>query len=901
MSEADGTPIGFTRTHSLCPRWHWVTRDSGRRCLSGSRELQQSGTYTLVANERDGDATNDYTISLNAVGIIVTPTSGLVTTENGGTAPFTVVLNTTHRRSSPSTSAPTPHQDHVSTAPSPSPPPDWIAQTVTSPVSMTPLVDGDVAYSILTAAAAARQRLQRHRCHDVSLINTDNDAAGITVTPTAGWSPPRTAAPPFTVVLNSSPPPFTIDISAPTPPKARSSPAHVHRRRLDMPRPSPSPVSMTPSSMATSPTPSSPPPPSATTAPTTASMPMMSASPTPTTTPPASPSPPPPGWSPPRTAAPLPSPSSSTPAHRRCHDRHQQRDTTEGTATGALTFSATDWNIAQTVTVTGVDDALVDGDVAYSVLTAAAASDDSAYDGIDADDVSLINTDNDAAGITVKPTTGLVTTENGGTAQFTVVLNSQPTADDTIGISSSDTSEGTADVSSLTFTAANWNVAQTVTVTGVDDAVVDGDVAYSIVTAAALSGDSDYSGLDAADVSLTNTDNDAAGITVTPTTGLVTTENGGTAQFCVVLNSQPTADVTIGISSSDTSDGTAVVSSLTFTAANWDVAQTVTVTGVDDALVDGDVAYSIVTAAAQCGDSDYSGLDADDVSLTNTDNDAAGITVTPPAAWSPPRTAARPPSPWSSTASPPPMSRSASAAATPPRARQICRRSRSRPANWNVAQTVTVTGVDDALVDGDVAYSILTAAAVSGDSDYNGLDADDVSLTNTDNDAAGITVTPTTGLVTTENGGTAPFTVVLNSQPTADVTIGLSSSDPTEGTADVVVADLHGQRTGTWPRPSPSPVSMMPWSMAMSPTRSSPRRRQQRQRIQRRERERCRGHQHRQRRRRHHRHPHLRAGHHRERRHGALHRGPQHPAHSRCHHRPEQYRPHRGNGRCVGP
>ena len=47
----------------------------------------------------------------------------------------------------------------------------------------------------------------------------------------------------------------------------------------------------------------------------------------------------------------------------------------------------------------------------------------------------------------------------------------------TIALSSSDTTEGTVGPASLTFTTANWNVAQTVTVTGVDDAVVDGDVA----------------------------------------------------------------------------------------------------------------------------------------------------------------------------------------------------------------------------------------------------------------------------------------------------------------------------------------------------------------------------------------------------------------------------------------
>ena len=61
----------------------------------------------------------------------------------------------------------------------------------------------------------------------------------------------------------------------------------------------------------------------------------------------------------------------------------------------------------------------------------------------------------------------------------------------------------------------------------------------------------------------------------------------------MVLTAQPTADVTIDLSSSDTDRRARSPASLTFTAANWNVAQTVTVTGVDDALVDGDVAYTI--------------------------------------------------------------------------------------------------------------------------------------------------------------------------------------------------------------------------------------------------------------------------------------------------------------------
>ena len=49
----------------------------------------------------------------------------------------------------------------------------------------------------------------------------------------------------------------------------------------------------------------------------------------------------------------------------------------------------------------------------------------------------------------------------------------------------------------------------------------------------------------------------------------------------------------------------------------------------------------------------------------------------------------------------------------------------------------TVTGADDAIPDGNVAYAVVTAAAVSTDPGYTGVNAADVSVTNTDNDSAG--------------------------------------------------------------------------------------------------------------------------------------------------------------------
>jgi CSLREA domain-containing protein len=116
---------------------------------------------------------------------------------------------------------------------------------------------------------------------------------------------------------------------------------------------------------------------------------------------------------------------------------------------------------------------------------------------------------NTTAGITVKYSPGLTTDETDKTAEFYVVLDSQPTDNVTISISSSDITEGTASPSSLTFTNSNWNTQQTVTVTGVDDYIVDGNIPYCIHAAAASNTDTNYNGLNARDIPVINNDNDS--------------------------------------------------------------------------------------------------------------------------------------------------------------------------------------------------------------------------------------------------------------------------------------------------------------------------------------------------------------------------------------------------------
>ena len=270
-------------------------------------------------------------------------------------------------------------------------------------------------------------------------------------------------------------------------------------------------------------------------------------------------------------------------------------------------FTPGNFDQPQRVTITGVDDPWVDGPQPYTIQISATGS----VLPIPAVDLQVTNDDDDHAGAIVTPVAGLLTSETGTHATFTVSLTAKPMYDVTIPIASSRPTEGVADRASITFTPNNWDLAQTVTVTGVDDQIADGVQPYTIELAPATSDDPAFAGMDADDVQAMNV-YDVQAIVVTPTSGLVTTEGGGSDHFAVVLATQPTADVTIAVSSSAPGEAQANVSSLVFTAANWSTPQTVTVTGIDDLIVDGDKTWTIVLAPAVTTDPRYSGLDPDE-------------------------------------------------------------------------------------------------------------------------------------------------------------------------------------------------------------------------------------------------------------------------------------------------
>ncbi|SKB12493.1 conserved hypothetical protein [Planktothrix sp. PCC 11201] len=396
----------------------------------------------------------------------------------------------------------------------------------------------------------------------------------------------------------------------------------------------------------------------------------------------------------------------------------------------------------QTVTVTAVDDFIAEG-IHNSILAHSALSSDPNYngilvpftvDGIVASTVTVNITDNDIPGITINPTSGLSTTEVGGTANFNLSLKSQPTADVTLTLNSSNPKEGSLSTSKITFNSTNWNLPQTVIITGVDDNIVDGNIPYSIITDPVISLDPKYNNLNPDDITVTNTDNDIPGITINPTSGLSTTEVGGTANFNLSLKSQPTTDVTLTLNSSNPKEGSLSTSKITFNSTNWNLPQTVVITGVDDNIVDGNIPYTIITDPVISLDPKYNNLNPDDITVTNTDNDIPGITINPTSGLSTTEVGGTANFNLSLKSQPTADVTLTLNSSNPKEGSLSTSKITFNSTNWNLPQTVIITGVDDNIVDGNIPYSIITDPVISLDPKYNNLNPDDITVTNSDND-----------------------------------------------------------------------------------------------------------------------------------------------------------------------
>ncbi len=453
-----------------------------------------------------------------------------------------------------------------------------------------------------------------------------------------------------------------------------------------------------------------------------------------------------------------------------------------------LTFTAGNWGVAQSVTVTAAEDDDAVTDPAVPLAHAIASADDSAYDALEDVSVTVTITDDDAVGVDISQTALTVTEGDAAGVSYTVELTSQPAGDVTVTVSGHSGSDVglsgmTLTNNVLTFTAGNWGVAQTVTVTAAEDDDAVTDPAVPLAHAIASTDDSDYDALADQTVTITIDEDDAVGVSINPTT--LTVVEGSSKSYTVELTSQPAGDVTVTVSGHSGSDlglsGLDANSKLTFTTVNWDTAQTVTVTAAEDDDAVTDAVVALVHAVASTDDSAYDALADQTVTVTITDDDAVGVSINPTTltvvegsskSYTVELTS-QPAGDVTVTVSGHSGTDVALSGMT--LTNNVLTFTTS---DWDTAQSVTVAAAEDDDAVTDAAVTLAHAIASTDDSVYDALSDLSVSVAITDNDAAGVMIDPTE--LTVVEGSSKSYSVKLTSQPAGDVTVTVSGHSGTD-------------------------------------------------------------------------------------------------------------------------
>lgn len=431
-----------------------------------------------------------------------------------------------------------------------------------------------------------------------------------------------------------------------------------------------------------------------------------------------------------------------------------------------LTFTPANYNVAQNVVLMGVNDADLENEPGSVALSST---------GLTTVNIPVTIQDDDAQNILVNPTAvGL--TEGGPTGAIMVSLSFMPAADTTVTVTSADPGAVTALPATLTFTTTNYGTPQAVTVAPIGDADTRNE---SVVVTFAATGIPDGTS------TVTVTDDDTQALIVEPTSVAVT-EQGTTATFTVHMQAEPNDTRTVTITPADAGAVATDLGTLTFTTLDWMTPQTVTVSGVADPDL-ADENTSILLSAAGSSAPDVS------VGVTVTDDDAQALVVAPDTVNVTEDTPSGDDQFSVQLSNQPAGPVTVTVTSNNPAAAAVSTGSLTfTPANYNVAQLVSVTGVTDANQT-NTTTTITVASA--------GLTSQTVNVNVIDDDEQAIIVEP--GIIGVSEGATETFTVRLAYEPLGgSETLTLVSQNPGEvpvstGTIAFTTADYMNPVTVT--------------------------------------------------------------------------------------------------------
>nr|WP_321405449.1 Ig-like domain-containing protein [uncultured Carboxylicivirga sp.] len=432
-----------------------------------------------------------------------------------------------------------------------------------------------------------------------------------------------------------------------------------------------------------------------------------------------------------------------------------------------LTFTSGDWNIAQQITVNGLQDNDLNNETATITVSVDNPNSDDNFDGL-SKDLTVNVTDDESANFVLSTTE--MTVSEGSENSFTIVLSAQPANDVILNIESNDTNAATISSATITFNADNWNIAQSISITGVEDDDLNNESATITISVAAGS-DANFVDLTDQTVAITINDNDIANFILTPTSLQI--NEGNSESFTIVLTAQPSSPITINIQSNNTDAATVSSASITFNSNNWNTEQSITINSIIDAnSIDESV---IITASINTAtsDPDFASVSNKTLDVTIIDNDIADfiISANPIAIDEGAQgnftvvLTAQPINPVIINLT----NNNTGLIAVDPTSSITF-----NSTNWNIAQTITVTGLQDDDATDEVATITLSVSSGSDNSFIN-ISSKIATINVFDNDTPDLIIVPSSLIVT--EGSTASFTVTLNTQPLSNVEVNLASNN----------------------------------------------------------------------------------------------------------------------------
>ena len=464
-----------------------------------------------------------------------------------------------------------------------------------------------------------------------------------------------------------------------------------------------------------------------------------------------------------------------------------------------LTFNSGNYMEPQTVNlVGGIDDDTADND--YTIThTVSQSAGDREYERFAADDVPVTVIDPDRSEAVLKVSDSEVATLTvleEGTATYGISLSHQPASGDTLTVELTVTGSGTpvtVEPTSLTFTSSDWDTSKTVTVTGVADTNLVND---TFTVAHVVSGT--RANTTAKNLQVTRTDNDSPNLDLGGTSALTITE-GASASYAIKLTQLPSATVTLTVTATGNSDiglstdscSTLVTSrTLEFTTTSWDSTQSLTVCGAEDYNATNDAAA--LTYRASGGG--YGSLNYPNTPVTVTDNDTEGVTINPTSVPITEVEGGVATGTYDVTLSAAPTVGNATVTMAVPNNSDVTTSPTSPTSltfslsDWTSAGTQMVTKsveirvADDDGADGETAQITHT---LGGTAYGPGTPLQSVTVSITDTDTRGVTITAADPISFNE-GGSASYTVVLDTEPTGPVTVSVED----ENTTDEIQADV---------------------------------------------------------------------------------------------------------------